>query len=175
MIPSEHLSAGSNYTWTVSPEYIELNDSHMVLRIPNGPESHIKFKTASATLGDHIVFYGDNDMKLYLEESEGMYNVYIFMGRKNVLKYTNRLFGSLFRLMKIRHGPLEERTLPTDARNAVTFASIENGTRMVDFHSEFQHGRYYTQETFDRIPEPKLNPFTRRPITAMVAYKAKVR
>ena len=172
MIPTETLSVGRSYTWTVSPEYIELKDPHMVLRIPNGPDSHIKFKQATAMFGDHVVFYGANDMKIYLEETEGTFQTYIFMGRKNLVKYANRSFGSLFRLMKLRHGPLEERRIPATATNAVTFEAIENGTRMVDFHSEFEHGRFYTQQTFDRLPEPKLNPYTRRPITTTTMYKA---
>lgn len=174
MIPSETLEVGTNFTWSVSPDYIELKDERMALRIPNHENSHIRYKVAGPILGECIIFYGADDMKLYIEEKNTQYIISIFHGRKQFIKYTNKLFGPLFRLMKLRYGPIEERVIPKDSTNAVTFHPISNGTIMVDFDNEFRHGRYYTRETYDRLPSPKINPFTRKEIHRVSYYKAKL-
>lgn len=73
------------------------------------------------------------------------------------------------------------RNVPANATNVVSLQNIENGTNMVNFHDEFDHGRYYTKNTFDRLNikahGKKENPSTRQPIkpTNVKKYKALVK
>jgi hypothetical protein len=58
--------------------------------------------------------------------------------------------------------------LSMNATNAITLEPLEFPQEMVNFHGERALGRYYTQNTFDRlVPNQtgrKQNPFTRQPI-----------
>jgi ankyrin repeat protein len=73
--------------------------------------------------------------------------------------------------------PLEERKIAkNNATNILSMQNIETGTNMINFHDEFKHGRYYTKNTFNRLPiknvlvgndeymEAKENPTTRQAI-----------
>jgi hypothetical protein len=66
------------------------------------------------------------------------------------------------------------RTVPDGARNAVMLNAIQDGNSMVNFQNEYSRGRYYKKSTYDQLPEPKQNPFSREPITAKAQYKARV-
>lgn len=63
--------------------------------------------------------------------------------------------------------------LPNNATNTVSLEAIEFPQEMVDFHGERGYGRYYTQNTFNRL-NPRLNPITRQPIrnTNIRRYRA---
>lgn len=173
MLPTEEIQLGNQYTWSISSEYIGIRDERMVLRIPNDRESHVKYKEATAKMGESIVFYGGNDMKLYFELDDDKVYLKLFSGRKNLVSYTNRYFLSLFRLFLTRYGPVEVRKIPADAENAVTFEQIPDGERMVNFHDEYKHDRYYTQSTYEKLPVPKMNPYTRKAIESYKVYQAK--
>jgi hypothetical protein len=164
----------AHYTWSVSPEYIELKIDDLIIRIQNYDESRAKYKEASSKLGPSVVFYGKDDHKLCIEYINNKYYVRLFYGRKNIMSYSSRYLESFFKIMVKRYRPLEERILPQNATDIITFAPITDGIQMVNFHDEFAHGRYYTKETFDRLPEPKKNPHTRRNITSYRPYKAKI-
>ncbi len=56
-------------------------------------------------------------------------------------------------------------SVPRGSENAVLYIPIEDGEELVNFHGESNLGRYYKQESFNALPEPRLNPFTRNPIT----------
>lgn len=71
---------------------------------------------------------------------------------------------------------LFKNSLPTNAVNAITMDPITEGQSMVNFHGEFEKGRYYTRDTYNSLSRPKRNPFTRRNIMPanVIAYKARV-
>jgi hypothetical protein len=69
---------------------------------------------------------------------------------------------------------LNTRPIPAGSRNAVLLNTIADGNRMVDFQGEYSRGRYYTQSTYNQLPEPKRNPFSRERITYKTQYKARV-
>ena len=51
--------------------------------------------------------------------------------------------------------------------------AIQDGELMVDFHYEFEHGRFYRKKTFEDIVLPsKKNPTTRNLITEYTIYQA---
>jgi len=66
-----------------------------------------------------------------------------------------------------------ELELPSNAENEITKNHIKPGTNMVNFHEEYEHGRYYTKNTFDKFANPKRNPMTRELIKKTRIYKAK--
>jgi hypothetical protein len=70
---------------------------------------------------------------------------------------------------------LPEIRIPEGQEDAITFASIPDGTRMVDFHGERARHRYYTEETYDSL-NPKKNPFNRKDILPgdVTRYTAKL-
>ncbi len=63
--------------------------------------------------------------------------------------------------------------LPRNAKNAITMDPIEEGQTMVNFHGEFDQGRYYTKNTYNSI-NPKRNPYTRQNILPknVIHYRA---
>ncbi len=65
--------------------------------------------------------------------------------------------------------------LPGNATNEITMEPITEGTNMVNFHDEFDQGRYYTKTTYNRMN--KRNPYTRRNIRPnnITAYKARMK
>jgi len=55
------------------------------------------------------------------------------------------------------------------------YSAIVDGELMVDFHNEFNYGRFYRKKTFEKFVLPsKLNPATRETITEYTIYQAKV-
>lgn len=51
--------------------------------------------------------------------------------------------------------------------------AIVDGELMVDFHKEFEHGRFYRKKTFDELVlHSKNNPLTRERITEYTIYQA---
>jgi len=53
--------------------------------------------------------------------------------------------------------------------------AIQDGELMVDFHKEFEYGRYYRKATFEKfVLHSKLNPTTRERIKEYTIYQAKV-
>jgi hypothetical protein len=69
---------------------------------------------------------------------------------------------------------LNTRIIPAGSQNALLSNAIRNGNRMVNFQGEYGRGRYYKQSTYNKIPEPKRNPFSRERITYKTQYKAHV-
>ena len=76
----------------------------------------------------------------------------------------------------VSHPVVAPRNIPRNAENAITMNAIQNGNNMVNFHGEYNLGRYYKKGTYNSFREPKKNPYTRRNIasTNAVQYKAKV-
>jgi hypothetical protein len=72
----------------------------------------------------------------------------------------------------------ELRNLPTNATNAITYEPIVNGTNMVNFQGEFDHGRYYKRNTFAQLPAGpngrKRNPYTQQNIMNTRSYRARI-
>jgi len=58
--------------------------------------------------------------------------------------------------------------------NAITYNSIINGEKMVNFHDEFKHNRFYKKSSFNSLKIPKKNPFTSKEIQEAVEYEARV-
>ena len=54
--------------------------------------------------------------------------------------------------------------IPALQATVINMGPLEEGTVMVDFQGERSHDRYYTEEEYDTLPAPKLNPVTRVPI-----------
>jgi hypothetical protein len=69
---------------------------------------------------------------------------------------------------------LNTRNIPADSTNAVMMNTIEDGNSMVNFQGEFNRGRYYKKSTYNQLPDPKKNPFTRERITSKTNYRARV-
>ena len=72
----------------------------------------------------------------------------------------------------------ELRNLPANATNAITYDPIANGTNMVNFQGEFDHGRYYKRNTFAQLPVGpngrKRNPYTQQNIMNTRSYRARI-
>jgi hypothetical protein len=72
----------------------------------------------------------------------------------------------------------ELRNLPANATNAITYEPIANSTNMVNFHGEFEHGRYYKRNTFTQLPAGpngrKRNPYTQQNIMNTRSYRARI-
>jgi hypothetical protein len=72
----------------------------------------------------------------------------------------------------------ELRNLPANATNAITYDPIVNGTNMVNFQGEFDHGRYYKRNTFAQLPAGpngrKRNPYTQQNIMNTRSYRARI-
>ena len=69
------------------------------------------------------------------------------------------------------------KDIPAGSVDLVNQMEIEEGTKMVDFHREYDHGRYYPLEVFIEImKKTKENPMTREPIDedAVVQYTAHI-
>jgi hypothetical protein len=68
------------------------------------------------------------------------------------------------------------KNIPRNAENAVMMEPVQDGNNMVNFHGEYDLGRYYKKSTYNSMEYPKKNPFTRRAINSnnLVQYKAKV-
>lgn len=56
------------------------------------------------------------------------------------------------------------KDIPAGTDDVVNQMEIEEGMEMVDFHGEYDRGRYYPLEVFKALKAPKLNPMTRQPI-----------
>jgi hypothetical protein len=69
---------------------------------------------------------------------------------------------------------LTTRNIPAGSTNSVMMNAIEDGNIMANFHDEFSHGRYYKKSTYNALPKPKKNPYSRIPITSKTNYKAKI-
>lgn len=65
-------------------------------------------------------------------------------------------------------GFTNELQVPNNAKNAIYYTNIQPGNKLISFHNEETHGRYYTKNTFNRLQSRndgiKKNPFTRRNI-----------
>jgi hypothetical protein len=63
-------------------------------------------------------------------------------------------------------------------KNEITYEPLVNGENMVNFHDEFEFGRYYKDSTFESFPVKshgyKENPSTRKPIKPENIKKYKV-
>ena len=74
----------------------------------------------------------------------------------------------------------EQKKMPEKAYDTLEMgydedSAIVDGELMVDFHNEFEYGRYYRKATFEKFVLPsKLNPTTREAITEYTIYQAKV-
>lgn len=81
---------------------------------------------------------------------------------------SNNYTGSL---QGIYHDPI-----PRNTTNIIMGDEIEEGENMVNFHGESNLGRYYKKSTFNAIPTPKKNPFTRKLIEAknIIPYRARL-
>jgi hypothetical protein len=95
-------------------------------------------------------------------------------GHTDAIKLTEKLMNDYPRQMEeildILESFIPEMTqpplsVPFGSENAVLFAPIEDGDALVNFHGESDIGRYYKKESFNLLPKPRLNPFTRKPIT----------
>jgi hypothetical protein len=75
---------------------------------------------------------------------------------------------------------LEERGIPSNAENALSYNPIADGERMVNFHGESVHGRYYTKTSYNQIVPGrngrKRNPYTKEPIeeSEVQLYRARI-
>ena len=56
------------------------------------------------------------------------------------------------------------RDIPKDTVDLIYQMPITEGMKMVDFHGEYGHGRYYPLEVYTALKTPRLNPVTREPI-----------
>jgi len=72
--------------------------------------------------------------------------------------------------------PLPLRNIPRNATNAIMLDEINEGNVMVNFQGESGFGRYYKKSSYDQMPSPKTNPYTKNPIapTNVVKYKARL-
>ncbi len=95
-------------------------------------------------------------------------------GNTDAIKLTEKLMNNYPRQMEeildILESFIPEMTrpplsVPFGSENAVLFTPIEDGNALVNFHGESDIGRYYKKESFNSLPKPRLNPFTRKPIT----------
>ena len=69
------------------------------------------------------------------------------------------------------------KDIPAGSEDVVNQMEIEEGTKMVDFHGEYDHGRYYPLEVYIEImKKSKQNPMTRQPIKEdeVVQYTAHI-
>ena len=94
--------------------------------------------------------------------------------RNNVRKYKARLQENYRDPENIG-----EKDIPANSRNAITGEKIPNGTNMVNFQNEYTQGRYYTKNSFNKIPftqKYKKNPQNQSNITknTVKKWKAKV-
>lgn len=74
---------------------------------------------------------------------------------------------------------IPSRNIPAGSSNTISYANIADGSQMVNFHNEFNKGRYYTQNTYNSIQTNerigrKRNPYTRAPIDEITSYKAHI-
>ncbi len=88
--------------------------------------------------------------------------------KKNLHSYSQKIqnlieeyFGEYNFSDSLRY--LFEDRLPVNAINAITFEPIQEGENMVNFHDEFEHGRFYTKSTYNSL-HPKKNPYTKKNI-----------
>jgi hypothetical protein len=82
--------------------------------------------------------------------------------------------GALMNFNSTMGMPTNVRTVPAGSRNAVMLNAIQDGNSMVNFQNEYSRGRYYKKSTYNQLPEPKQNPFSRERIVAKTQYKARV-
>ena len=68
-----------------------------------------------------------------------------------------------FRTSPLEDEDLPEIKIPDGQEDAITFAPIPDGTRMVDFHGEKERHRYYTEATYNSFQKQE-NPFDRKPL-----------
>jgi hypothetical protein len=70
------------------------------------------------------------------------------------------------------------RNIPSGSSNTISLNNIANGNSMMDFHNEYQHGRYYKNTNLSKFTKNRngypLNPITRQRITNATRYKASV-
>lgn len=73
-----------------------------------------------------------------------------------------------------------KKPIPAGAED-VLLTDIKNGDQMIDFAGEYAHGRYYTMDNFQKLPDEnaqgyKLHPLTRQPIRPedITSYTAEV-
>jgi hypothetical protein len=55
------------------------------------------------------------------------------------------------------------RNIPSGSTNVISYDEIEDGDKMVNFHGEYDYGRYYKRSTFNAMPR-KINPMTTEPV-----------
>lgn len=70
--------------------------------------------------------------------------------------------------------PLAQRNIPEGSNNTITMNAIHNGNEMVNFHNEYAVGRYYKRHTYNMLPNPKINPYSRAHIANPARYIAHV-
>jgi hypothetical protein len=65
------------------------------------------------------------------------------------------------------------KSIPKKAKNAITMSYIKEGENMVNFHDEFDRGRFYTERTHNSTKDKK-NPYTQHTIfpTNVSYYRA---
>lgn len=138
----------------------------------------------------HLDFHIDDNV---FEVSEITRDVTSIDDRNNITKFISRLIeigravrdGTPLPVSHNLDGPApapaqasELRNLPADATNAITYDPIANGTNMVNFHGEFDHGRYYKRNTFAQLPAGpngrKRNPYTQQNIMNTRSYRARI-
>lgn len=68
---------------------------------------------------------------------------------------------------------IPEMKVPRNAQNAINFVPLQDNNNLLNFHGEaaLANPRFYKKSTIDRLPLPKLNPFTRAPIVDVKQYK----
>jgi hypothetical protein len=87
-------------------------------------------------------------------------------------------FGFQFIKKKMNHGVPKQ--MPPKAYDTLEMGydedtAIQDGELMVDFHNEFEYGRFYRKATFEKYIKPSmLNPTTRENIWNYTIYQAKV-
>jgi hypothetical protein len=70
---------------------------------------------------------------------------------------------------------MPEKTYDTLQMACDEESAIQDGELMVDFHKEFEYGRYYRKATFEKFVLPsKKNPTTHEEITEYTIYQAVV-
>jgi hypothetical protein len=117
---------------------------------------------------DLIISIGMNknssDLELYIQDTEtdteffSIANLSITNSAKNkVIAYFSPPPFDTSTLPKVK--------VPVGQKDIITQIDIEDGMIMADFHKERdERGRYYTKESYDKLGDPKKNPWTRQPI-----------
>ncbi len=113
-----------------------------------------------APIGYQPGFHNNNSTNYNNNSNDGsMYGNYITNENNvNSIRNTNNHYGN-----NLQRLYTEYNTVPNNARNVITNNAIENGNDMVNFHGEYNMGRYYKRSTYNAL-RAKKNPYTRRNI-----------